>query len=285
MASENQETVAYDDGLICLDTGIWADTKHSLVSLYAKLFSTGMRAKWDTRVYLELYAGSGYSRIRGNAKIIPGSAIRSVTLEHPFDKYIFCEKNPGFMSALQTRVHRHAPSADVHYIAGDCNEKIDEILRALPKHSAQNKILTLCFVDPPDIGIKFETIRKLSDRYIDFLVLLALYMDANRNIDNYLKEEAIKIDKFLESTSWRENWKVAEQNATLFPRFLAEEFAKQMEILRYIPPPFYKMKEVKVPERNLRLYRLALFSRNPRGYKFWDQVLKYSTDQTDMFEK
>jgi exonuclease V gamma subunit len=52
-----------------------------------------------------------------------------------------------------------------------------------------------------------------------------------------------------------------------------------METLRYRPQPFYKMRSVKIPEMNVRLYRLALFSRHPTAYTFWDQVLKYSTPQ------
>jgi len=40
-----------DDGLICREVGKWAEDKHGLVSLYAKLFSTGMKNKWHERVY------------------------------------------------------------------------------------------------------------------------------------------------------------------------------------------------------------------------------------------
>ncbi|PYX17750.1 MAG: hypothetical protein DMG87_15505 [Acidobacteria bacterium] len=58
-----------------------------------------------------------------------------------------------------------------------------------------------------------------------------------------------------------------------------------METLRYIGQPFYKMKEVKSPEKNLPLYRLALFSRHDRAYSLWNEVLKYSTEQTQMFEE
>ena len=43
------------------------------------------------------------------------------------------------------------------------------------------------------------------------------------------------------------------------------------------------MKEVRSDDKNLPLYHLALFSRSPRAYDFWDQVLKYSTDQTSLF--
>lgn len=34
-------------------------------------------------------------------------------------------------------------------------------------------------------------------RYVDFLITLALGMDANRNYEHYVKEDASKIDDFL----------------------------------------------------------------------------------------
>ena len=271
---------AYDDGLFYPEVGKQSEEKHSLVSLYAKLFSTGMKEKWDERVYIELYAGAGYSKIRDTSRMIAGSPIQALTLEHPFDKYIFCEKGRKELNALRTRVEKTAPSANVAYILGDCNQRVDEILAAIPPHSPGHRVLSLCFVDPFDIGIRFETLRRLSDRYVDFLILLALYMDANRNFENYVREEAVKIDEFLGSPTWREKWKISVQNGILFPQFLAEEFSSNMEKLRYQAQPFYKMKSVNIPEMNVRLYRLALFSRNPRAYAFWDQVLKYSTPQT-----
>jgi hypothetical protein len=40
------------------------------------------------------------------------------------------------------------------------------------------------------------------------------------------------------------------------------------------------MKLVRSHEKNLPFYYLALFSRNETAYKFWNEVLKYSTDQT-----
>ena len=269
-----------DDGRFCSEVGRWAEEKHGLVSLYAKLFSTGMRHQWDERVYVELYAGSGYSKIRGTSRTIAGSPIQALMLEHPFDKYIFCEKKAKELDALRARVEQAAPSAKVAYILGDCNERVGDILAEIPAHSSGHRVLSLCFVDPYDIGIKFDTLRKLSNRYVDFLVLLALYMDANRNYENYVKEEAVKIDEFLGSRTWREKWKIRLQEGIPFPQFLAEEFSNSMQILSYQPQPFYKMRPVTIPELNVRLYRLALFSRHPRAYAFWDEVLKYSTPQT-----
>jgi len=268
-----------DDGLFCPEVGDWAEEKHGIVSLYAKLFSTGMKEKWDERVYIELYAGSGFAKIRNTTRVIAGSPIRALTLEHPFDKYIFCEENAAQLDVLKKRVKQIAPQRAVAYVAGDCNEHISEVLANIPAPSANHRVLSLCFVDPFDIGIKFETLRKLSVMYMDFLVLLALYMDANRNVANYVKDEARKVDEFLGSETWRTRWAVRRRQGTEFPQFLAEEFSGSMESLGFQHQPFYKMKAIRMPEKNIRLYRLALFSRRSVAYSFWDEVLKYSTTQ------
>ena len=273
--------LANDDGLVAPEVGAWAEDKHRLVSLYSTLFSSGMKAKWKKRIYVELYAGAGHSRIRGSSKFILGSPLRALTVKDPFDKYVFCEDEANNLDALKARARKVAPDADISYIEGDCNKKIVEILKEIPRGSTGDTALSLCFADPFDIGLEFETIRALAEsRYIDFLILLALGMDANRNYEHYLKEDADKVDKFLGSSNWRERWAVAQWDAIKFTRFLANEFTTSMAALGYIPPPHYTMKEVRSSEKNLRLYRLALFSKHPRAYVYWKEVLKYSTPQT-----
>lgn len=78
-----------DDGLMTPEVGGWAETKYRLLALYDELFSTGMKNKWDERVYLDLYAGAGYSRIQGTGKFLKASPMIALTVAHPFDKYIF----------------------------------------------------------------------------------------------------------------------------------------------------------------------------------------------------
>jgi len=281
----HDDAIAHDDGLIAPEVGAWVEEKHRLVSLYSTLFSSSMKAKWSKRIYVELYAGAGYSRIRGTSKFVLGSPILALKVNDPFDKYVFCEERANKLEALRVRATQIAPHADIAYVKGDCNKRTSEILAEIPRGSAGDTALSLCFADPFDIGLEFETIRVLANaRYVDFLVLLALGMDANRNYEHYLKEDADKVDKFLGSESWRERWATAQWDAVRFTRFLADEFTKSMATLGYIPPPHYTMKEVRSHEKNLALYRLALFSRHERAYKFWDQVLKYSTDQTTFWD-
>lgn len=273
-----------DDGLTCPEVRGWAETKYRLLALYDGLFSTGMKDKWDQRVYLDLYAGAGYNRISGTNTFLKGSPMIALTVANPFDKYIFCEENEQLLGALKVRAQRIAPQANVDYIAGDCDARIGEICGAIPRASFGNKVLSLCLVDPFDFGIKFETLRRLSRVYIDFVVLLAVGMDANRNYGHYVEGQSTKIDEALGNTAWRDRWKAIGIRMRDFRPFLASEFSTSMESLGYLKQPLDRMKLVRSDDKNLPLYYLALYSRHQTAYKFWDDVLKYSTDQTSLWE-
>jgi three-Cys-motif partner protein len=272
------EIIAEDDGLSCPEVGAWAEDKYTLVGLYDRLFSTGMKNKW-TRVYIDLYSGPGFVRVRGTGRLLTGSPLLALGVPDPFDNYIFCESDPKLLGALQSRVSRYSLTAKATFICGDCNEKIDEICASIPKPSPGRGVLTFCFIDPFDISIKFSTLKRLSSYFVDFLILLALHVDANRNVEHYFNSRNSKVDDFLGLPDWRERWKIAESQGGRLPRFLAEEYSGQMERLGYLRQPWDRMKQVRSDEKNLPLYHLALFSRHPLAYKYWDEVLKYSSDQ------
>ena len=124
---------AEDDGLTCPEVGAWAETKYRLVALYDELFSTGMKNKWDQRVYIDLYAGAGHSRIQGTKTILKGSPIVALTVPNPFDKYIFCEESPELLVALKARVERIAPGTAVTFVPGNCDSEIGRICAEIPK--------------------------------------------------------------------------------------------------------------------------------------------------------
>jgi len=270
------------DDLPYNDVGVWTEAKHRLVGYYAALFSAGMKDKWEKRVYIELYAGAGYSRIRDTERIIAGSPIQALALKVPFDKYIFCEQDSEKLEALRVRVKHHAPSADVAFIPGGCDGGVNKVSAAIPQYSKNHRVLSLCFVDPNDIGIRFSTLQALAlKNYVDFVVLLALYMDALRAEQQYIKNPT-KIDQLLGTPTWLNRWMTAKRNGAEFPRFLAEEFAASMATMKYIPPPFYSMRKIFLYEKNYQLYAVGLFSRHPLAYELWDKALKGSDDQLDL---
>ncbi|MBI3610696.1 MAG: three-Cys-motif partner protein TcmP [Nitrospirae bacterium] len=145
------------------------------------------------------------------------------------------------------------------YVQGDCNKKVEEIIREIPAHSPDRKVLSFCFVDPFDIKIEFKTIKTLSQRFMDFLIVLAVGMDATRNEKVYARPNDKHVDNFLGVDDWRIRWQDASLKGRTFRHFLAQEYANQMEILGYKKLSLSKMKEVRSDEQNLPLYHLAFF--------------------------
>src|ERR1035438_8443234 len=53
---ENKTLYGEDDGLLIpSDLGPWTEDKFDLIRLYCQIFSSSMKNKWPTRVYIDLY--------------------------------------------------------------------------------------------------------------------------------------------------------------------------------------------------------------------------------------
>ncbi|MDT5124000.1 MAG: hypothetical protein QOC96_3482 [Acidobacteriota bacterium] len=274
-----------DDGLITPEIGAWGEEKYRLVSIYAKMFATSMKGKWDCRVYIDLFAGAGRARIENTKRIIPASPILALNIPDKFDKYIFCEVNPSNMQALQERVSRDYPNVTCQFILGDTNKSVDRILQEIPIPRRGFKVLCFCFVDPFKLeNLKFDTIRRLSSRFVDFLILIPSGMDAHRNIANYIKQTNRTVDSFLGTSNWRDEWKQAESQGEGFGHHLVRRFGKQMEEIGYIDLGIEETVHIRSTEKNLPLYHLAFFSRSALGRKFWKDAKRYSQDQRPLFE-
>ena len=265
-----------DDGLYTPEVGGWAEYKYDLIGLYNDLFSTGMKGKWDKRVYIDLFAGAGKARIRHTNRVLLGSPLIALSVADKYDRYIFCDEDEGALDTLRKRVGKDVDALDVHFILGDCNKRVDEISGLIPKPSKAQRVLSFCFVDPFSLSIEFETIRLLSGYFVDFLILLALAMDAGRNEERYLEEQSDRIEKFLGISDWRDRWQAQRKNDRSTRRFLANEYARQMVLLGFRNESLGSMIEIRSDERNLPLYHLAFFSRHQRGYDFWEKVRRYS---------
>jgi three-Cys-motif partner protein len=271
------------DNLVTPPVGSWAKRKYKVVYEYNELFSSGMKNNWENRIYIDLYSGSGKSKIEKTGQILYSSALLALKVPDKYDKYIFCDKESVNIDSLKTRISKEFPKINAEFIVGDCNEKIEEIVSFIPKPSKSNKVLSFCFIDPFALIVKFETIKRLSSLFTDFLVLLAFGMDGKRNIKYYIKENNRRIDEFLGMSDWRERWITAELKGTNLVKFLADEFTNQMVKLGYKKDAINNFIPFHSDERNLPLYYLAFYSRHPRGYDFWKKVTSRNED-LNLFE-
>ena len=273
---------AEDDGLMTNPIGPWAEDKYRYVGMYAEMFATGMKNKWPRRLYLDLFSGPGYSRVRDTGRVVLGSPMIALSLPDPFDEYVFSDENPEALDALRTRVARLDQQLPVTYIPGDANVAVERIAKLFSATPSKNT-LSFCFLDPYKLNIHFQTVERIAEgRAVDFLILLALYIDANRNIQWYVGDDNPTIDLFLGDRTWRPRWKTAERAGDSIVKFLANEYSARMGKIGYLTMTLEDMVKVRTLDKRLPLYYLAFFSKHAKGLEFWRAVRKYATDQLSL---
>jgi len=273
-----------DDGLIAPEIGPWGEQKYRLLQGYARVFATSMKNKWDARIYVDLFAGSGRSRVRGTKKILLASPLLALEIPDRFDRYIFCEKDPQTLATLEKRVRKDYANADVHFILGDANEETNKIAMEVREYGKTKKrFLTFCFADPWKLeNLRFSTIEQLAKLYVDFLILIPTGMDATRNVSYvYTRPDNKTLDEFIGTSEWRNAWRKAESQRETFDSFLTNFYAARMEELGYRKHAAEQTQLVRSTEKNLPLYRLAFFSRHKLGQQFWKEVKKYENPQLE----
>lgn len=272
-----------EDGLILPDVGPWSKTKYKKISYYDQMFSMSMKNRWDCRVYMDLFSSAGKAIIRDNSEIVIGSPLLALNVDPPFDEYIFCEKSEENLLALKKRVSKHFPNHKCTYILGDCNDKVKDIIKAVPKFTKFYKGLTFCFIDPfKSAEINFSTIEQLAKNlYIDFLILIPSFMDINRNAHNYTRIDDISLDIFLGTNSWRTEWqKNRKKSSSKFGNFITLQFCERMKYLGFIYESENDLELVKMETgKNLPLYHLAFFSKNQLGINFWRETIRNTNEQ------
>lgn len=265
-----------DDGLEKPEVGIWSLEKYQLLGGYCDIFTKGMRDKWDNLVYLDLFAGAGFSKIRENGNIVKSSALISLAIPVKFDSYVFCEEKEEYFDALVKRVEKANEGSIVHLFNDDCNQEIVKIKKVIPAYSKDNTVLTFCFLDPYHLNLHFETVQILASDLVDFLILQALHMDANRNLKNYIDENNEKIGLYLGNKNWRDEWKKLKLLPKDFVKFLADQYDAKMKELGYLTAVRHT---IKLPDKNVPLYYLTFYSKHKRGVDFFKKVDDYSTTQ------
>lgn len=270
-----------DDGLITPEVREWSLEKYRLVGSYCDIFTNGMKNKWNQLVYIDLFAGAGYAKVKEKKRIYLNSALIAMSIPSPFTKYILCEKDDEKFEALSKRVKRDFGHLNYELIKGDSNLNIAEVVKAIPSYGKGNTLLPFCFVDPYSLNLNFSTIRSLANGLMDFLILQALHMDANRNFDNYLNEESTRIAEYLGVSNWRD---LFEKDGVIyrknFVKFLADQYSEQMNTLGYVKTKCTH--QIKSNVKNLPLYYLSFYSKNARGVDFFKKVQQRVKSQLSM---
>lgn len=255
--------------------------KIALHNRIAGIVAVAMRPQCTYLGYVGLYSGAGAARVAGSARIVETSALAVQRSTHPFTHYVYVDEDPKCIEALRARIAVLSTASRSNFIVGDVNEKATEVLAAIPTHRRGERDLSFCFVDPFDLSLRFETIRALSSRRMDMLVLLMLGVDGRRNFKPYFADsQSTRIGDFLGVPDWREAF-VQRPGARRPVRFLLERFDDQMVSLGYLSAR-QDAHAVFVPGKGVLLYILAYYSHHQLGQKLWREARRTLTAQPEL---
>lgn len=264
------EIVRGDDGLPSRDSGAWAEEKLYFWYRYLEITTTAMvgNPNWPAGlVYVDLFTGPGVCTIRQSDRRIPGSPLIAANTPKPFTKILLVEKDPEMATACEQRMQKSAASSRYKMFVGDCNTTIDEVVREIPSGA-----LTLAFIDPTGLHVHFETIKRLSERRADLLILFPDAIDVVRNIDIYIPNLNSNLDQVLgPGSNWRKEWaQLGSCDGINTRRLFARIYQEQIE--RHLG--YSQFRDKVIDGSRGPLYRLVYASKSMLGLKFWNEALK-----------
>ncbi|HUW19545.1 MAG TPA: three-Cys-motif partner protein TcmP [Sedimentisphaerales bacterium] len=262
-----------DDGLHIPTVGEWSRDKHYFLMRYIDAFTASMKEKkWSGLHYIDLFAGAGIERLETSKDLDWGSPLIAAYARHPFDGLHLCEKNSRKYTALNSRIGKIKPDAQV--LHGDGNEKIKEIVEKIPQ-----KTLSLAFLDPYGLHLDFATLKLLSQPRADLIIFFPDHLDALRNWGtNYLHDPNSNLDRYLgPACDWRSP--ISNAPANHHAEVFRELYVTQIKSLGYTHFEYQRIYAKGHP-----LYILILCSRSALAAKLWKGISQIAPDGQRTFK-
>lgn len=187
--------------------------KLDVVAKYLDAYVTVMKKQNFRLFYVDGFAGSGASEAKSGAaaddptlfpvsNVVEGSPLRALSIEPPFDKYVFIdmkEKNVRSLSGLRDEHLQR----DIEVLRGDANDCLGEFCDAL---SANRLDRAVVFLDPFGLSVRWDTIQKLAaTQKVDLWYLVPVDgMSRQIKSDGSFLPGASRIDEIWRSSDWRE---------------------------------------------------------------------------------
>jgi three-Cys-motif partner protein len=259
------------DGLPARVSGTWAEEKLVYLDKYMDIFNTGMKGRWQNRVYLDVMAGSGRC-VTEEGREFSGSPLLALDTKTPFSKVVLVEESSELEAALKARVATHSRRGTVEILRGDCNDKA--VIAALRSFVATDA-LALAFVDMLGLDVRLETLAQLTGhRRIDLVITFQIG-DINRNVGNALKNpvEGRRFDEFFGTGEWRtrvQAHRAGDMPFQVLATAFTEFYEERLKTLGY--QHVARSLDVMKNSKNVHLYRLLLASRHPRAVDFFEKI-------------
>jgi three-Cys-motif partner protein len=245
--------------------GAWAREKHDFLRRYIDA-TREVRRKYveggaqGGAAFVDVFAGPGRARIRDRGEFVDGSPL--IALRHaeaPFTRAVLCDLERENVSALHARTASFGGRAAI--VEGDCNKRIDEIVRAIPTYG-----LNLALIDPFGVrALHFEVIKRLAA----FARMDILLHFPTNTIKRNLHEPKFhdRVDQFFGTKAWR--GRITEASDVVQ---LIDVLREQLRPLGYTDVKLNSM-PIKNDMNNV-LYHLVFASKHDKGDAIWQSVTR-----------
>jgi three-Cys-motif partner protein len=262
-----------DDGLYIPKVGAWSADKHHFLRRYIDAFTTAMKGKWPQLHYIDLFASAGIERIEDNG-LDWGSPLIAAQVPNRFTRLHLCELKKRPFDALQKRLEAFPQPRPPQVLQGDANDLIEDVITDLSPKS-----LSLAFLDPHGLHLKFETLRKLAKRKVDLIIFFPDHLDALRNWKAiYHGNLTSNLDMVLGTPTWRD--RMGQTAREQWPEVLRQIYEQQIRSLGYVE---FEYERISLPSGRF-LYRLIFCPRDKIGGKIWRGISQKKADGQTTFD-
>lgn len=268
--------------------GEWGKHKISFLTRYLDIVGKAMKGKRELN-YIEICSGPGRCIDRATGKEFDGTPLAVLKTEGIkfFSHILFVDYDIAVIRTLANRIEKNSEiSTEMKekksIFVGDYKNP-DELVFQIKSRIGKDS-LNILFIDPTDISVPWETIKKLSSlsEKTDLIINEAIFTDFNRNsiipfniTDSKVEkkwESALGTPDFFKSEVYKE---LAKNNDRMGIRKLfRDRYMEQLNSLGY----------TYLDERDVsHFYYLIFASRNELGIKFWQQAcLKDGSGQSEL---
>jgi three-Cys-motif partner protein len=210
--------------------GISTDLKLSVIGEYLQQFTTALRPQFEKLWYIDAFAGTGERTvvIRGRAADMlgpkvdsrverrRGSAKIAIDVIPRFDRFIFMDKRPKHIAALNDLRATHADRA-IDVIPGDANAAIMKLLGEQRNWARTRAVM---FLDPYGMTVEWKTleaIRKTEAIDVWYLVSLSgLFRQATRDAEDLDSSKRAALTRMIGTPDWEKEWYELSHRPNLF---------------------------------------------------------------------
>jgi three-Cys-motif partner protein len=185
------------DGLSITAAESWFKVKVQLIQSYLQAFIMNASPKADEIIFVDLVSGSGLYSAGHQKSVFPGSNLTSLSLDHPFNRWLFFENDAEQATALAKRVKKYFPGKDVSVFNKTQAEWIQTLVANIQPSRADHKVAVICLIDSFSMEVPFSVVQKLSALGFSFLIPFTFTLNERFNCQSYCREHADLVMKYI----------------------------------------------------------------------------------------